>query len=268
MPKFLKWVANNIKREIDLTREYYTGQPNQASAPISSSSEHKNPISRKAATDKSLWPFSNDVNIWDLTQAERCEREQKIQMYMEAYPFLPFQICDSRLIRPNTSGCIVNMNNKQIIITALQELDHLVVDLYSNENVIRKLLPDGLRIPYNKLCFDYPTQVTTDSMPQTYIEYRPLTNAGKRSYNPLIVHFSTVRQAMDIMDNECGGELTYGVDGNIISAVVRIFKDNRCYTYNFGVVGRTFTITKISTPNYETRKQVVIYESSWDFIEY
>lgn len=215
-----------------------------------------------------LWPFDNNVDTKKLTRAEQRERESKIEICMEAYPFLPFPIIESRLYRTNTSWVSLNMNGQEIVKLALQELDQLVVDYYANKNALLEFLPKGLRIPYQKVAFGFPSPLKADSLPRTFIEYRPLTSNGKPSKTPLMVHFTTIESYKDFLDNECHGELTYGIDGNVCHATAYIFKDNNCYIYEFGVIGRTFTITKITTVSSNTGKKVMIYNSNWDFILY
>lgn len=249
-------IAGRIKEEIQLTKEYYSGVNREQSEPDDSSGKNV------------LWPYDNKVNVKDLSRAEQHERELKIQTYMEAFPFLPFTVKDSRLYRPNTSWTQLNMTEQKVVALALQELDQMVVDYCRNDNVLLEFLPKGIHVPYNKIVFGFPSSMTADSMPRTFIEYRPFTSGGKHSKTPLIVHFTTIENYKKVLDDECHGELSYGLDGSVCHATANIFKNDQCYTYEFGVIGRTFAILKITTTAKATGKKIVIYSSNWEFILY
>ncbi len=66
-------------------------------------------------SNNSLWPFDNNVNVSDLTRQQRKEREQFIQNSMEIFSWLPFQIGDSQLYRPNVSIKPLNWNERGIL---------------------------------------------------------------------------------------------------------------------------------------------------------
>lgn len=212
------------------------------------------------------WPYDNNVDIKKMSRAEQHERELRIQMYMEAYPFLPFQISDSFLYRPNTSWTTINQGGQAVVLSSLKELNDIIIGFRKNKNVIYEYLPYDIKIPYERVCFDHSGKV--GQPPRSFIEYRPFTSAAKRCKEPLIVHFTTIKEFMRVLNDECAGEMTYGLDGTVVSAKVGIFKNNRCYSYSFGMVGRTFTISKITTPNEQTSKQAVLYDNLWDFMEY
>lgn len=257
-----------IKETIRLNREYYESfseeQNTDFSAKEMNSQKPAPPKTEKKESE--YWPYDNNINISNLSRAEQHERELKIQMYMEAYPFLPFLISDSFLYRPNTAWTSLNKGEQAVVLDSLKELNDLVVDFKKNDNVIHELLPLDIHIPYERVCFDEPR--TVGNTPRSFIEYRPLTNSGNRRKDPLIVHFTTIKDSPRPFEYECAGELVYGLDGSVVSAEANIFKNNKCYSYSFGLVGRTFTIAKITTPGEKPGTKAIIYSSLWDFMEY
>lgn len=260
MASFFRWVLDGIKNNIQQTKEYYrenleTADP-QAAVAIDPS-------------DTPSWQFDNDKSVADMSKREQHDRAKAIEEAMLAFPFLPFQIGDSFLYRSNTSATGLNMSDQKVVSVALAELNQLITDFYNNDNVIIQLLPKELQIPIEKVCYGFPSVLTiNDKLPRSFVEYRPYTRAGKHSTTPLFVHFTTIEDYKEYLNNEAAGRLEYGVDGNVRTASISIFRDNQAYNYKFGLVGRTFTITKIDTISNKTGNRVQIYQSAWDFIEY
>lgn len=276
-----KGIVDHFKKEIQLTKEYYgISDRNEPEIELKESEtlqyaqiKEDKPVKPKhtkptAGQDSSVWPYDNNINITSLSREEQREREQRIEVCMEAYPFLPFSIGPSKLYRPNTSWKILNLEEQSVVKLALQEMNKLVAGCYGNENVLEKFLPKGLSIPYEKVSFGFPLPMKENSTPGTFVEYKPLTNAGKQSKTPLVVHYTTIDGHISFYDNECHGDLSYGLDGKVCKATAYIFKNNHCYTYEFGLIGRTFVVTKISTKNKETGKNILIYNSNWEYILY
>ena len=206
----------------------------------------------------SLWPYDNNINISDLSRAEQHERELFIQNAMEIFSRLPFQIGDSQLYRPNVSIKPLNLDERHIFERELYALSDYIERFYYNKKAILDHVPGGLYIPVERLVYDTI---------QTHIEYWPVTNAGKYNTQPLRVHYSTVRDASNMNPIESTGELKWGIDGNVCAATVRIFANRTCFSYSFGVIGRTFAITKLETPSSDG-KQAVLYSSAWDYMDW
>ena len=238
----------------------------ETAIPIKTESS-KQTVSEHRKTKSDLWPFE-DKNVCDMTRIEQHERELRIQMYMEAYPFLPFTIGDSHIRRPNTSTASLNMNGRKVVIDALKELSQMMLDCYENNTVLLDELPCGICIPINKILFDPIPPFKIGETAPTFVEYRPFTNAGRQSKKPLSVFFTIIINHTEILDNECHGELVYGIDGNVQEAKVYYFKNNQCYLYEFGVVGRTFIVKKIETNFSVNGKKCYIYNYEWDYILY
>lgn len=209
-------------------------------------------------SSNSLWPFDNNVNVLDLTRQQRKERELFIQNAMEIFSWLPFRIGDSQLYRPNVSIKPLNWNERGILENELYELNGYIGGLYENEYAVIKNVPKGLCIPFDRLVYDTI---------QTHIEYWPFTSAGRYNPQPLRICFSTVRDCMNECPVESTGELRWGVDGKVCAATVRIFVNSVCYSYSFGVVGRTFMITKLETPGING-KPAILYSSSWELMDW
>ncbi len=121
-----------------------------------------------------------------------------------------------------------------------------------------KNVPKGLYIPFDRIVYDTI---------QTHIEYWPFTNAGRYNSQPLRIHYSTVRDPSRPDVLESTGELRWGVDGNVCAATIRIFSNSVCYSYSFGVAGRTFMITKLETPGING-KPAILYSSSWELMDW
>lgn len=257
-------VLGHFKQELQLTKEYHESFSEKQDIIAIEPQKKSKPKPAQQKENKKCWPYDNNVDIADLTMDEQRERVSRIEMYMEEYPFLPFTISDSFLYRPNTSWTCINMGGREVVFQALRELNDLVIDFQVNEKVLHELLPYDISIPYSKICFDHSG--IPGKPARSFIEYWPFTTGGYRRTEPLIVHFTTIKEAISFLDDDCSGELVYGVDGSVVSAKVNIFKSNKCYSYSFGLAGRTFTIGKITTPS-KTGKQIVIYSSSWDFME-
>lgn len=209
-------------------------------------------------SNNSLWPFDNNVNVSDFTRQQRKEREQFIQNSMQIFSWLPFQIGDSQLYRPNVSIKPLNWNERGILENELYELNGYIAGLYENEYAVMKNVPKGLYIPFDRIVYDTI---------QTHIEYWPFTNAGRYNPQPLRIHFSTVQDCTALSPIESTGELRWGVDGNVCAATIRIFSNSVCYSYSFGVAGRTFMITKLETPGING-KPAILYSSSWELMDW
>jgi hypothetical protein len=206
----------------------------------------------------SLWPFDNNVNVSDLTRQQRKERELFIQNAMEIFSWLPFQIGDSQLHRPNVSIKPLNWNERGILESELYDLNGYINGLYNDQYAVMKHVPKELYIPYDRLVYDSV---------KTRIEYWPFTSAGRYNPQPLRIHFSTIPESSAVYPIESTGELRWGVDGKVCAATVRIFVNSVCYSYSFGVVGRTFMITKLETPGING-KPAILYSSSWELMDW
>lgn len=206
----------------------------------------------------SEWPFDNNINIADLTARQRHERELYIQNAMGIFSRLPFRAGDSQLYRPNVSIKPLNLNERQTFELELYTLSDHIERFYQNRKAVLEHLPGGLYIPVDRVVYDTI---------QTHIEYWPFTNAGRYNSLPFRIHYSTVRDASHLNPIESTGELRWGIDGNVCAATVRIFANGICFTYSFGVIGRTFAITKLETPSYDG-KQALLYSSAWDYMDW
>lgn len=192
--------------------------------------------------------------------------EQQIAQNMLAYSALPYQICTCRFMDDAKAWAMFNQTNVNALALAIEELNKLIANCDAANQAFRLLVPFVIRVPMHKLKFGYHKDATVGDLPISYFVYQPFTKTGRQTKYPLSVHFSTIGEYHEVLMDECHGDLYYEKDGSITKAKLVYFYNDRCFVYTFGLVGRTFAITKVEIPDYNTGKNALIYSCDWDLI--
>ena len=232
---FFKGLVDGIKEELRLNQEYYD------------SFKHDDQEEREV-----------------LTTSQKLSICQSIEEDMCRYRLLPYQICNCSFIDKQSAFAMFNLNNKQVLQIAIDEINSYMKDCMSFPSAVKGILLCPPNIPFEKIVYDYRKNAVPGDKPMTYIIYQPKTKQGANSKYPLKVHFSTF---YDFSYNEFWGDLFYSVDGQVSKAVIYYYTERLTFVFRFGVIGRTFLIKDIDFTNTSTGKKGKIYDVSWDFEE-
>lgn len=186
-----------------------------------------------------------------------------IDELMLGFKALPYQICQSEPYRDGRSTwAMLNMNNRQILVSDLEEINSLVDSSRTYKNVTTDL--PYLQVPVERINFAW-THGAVSGPPLSFMEYWPLTSGGYARMEPLIVHFTTVH-GYGPVEGDASGDLSYAQDGSMSSASVVFWHDGRSFSYSFGMLGRSFVIRQIKFLA-GNGKNVVAYKSDYDFAD-
>ncbi len=207
---------------------------------------------------------------------ENLDRRQKVQMSklviekMLYYVALPYQICDCFYIGETKAWTWYNENNKAILQTSIDELNQFFATVKSLEDgMLKDIIPIDYCIDFNSICFEYRSNASPLSLPQSYILYTPETKTGKKAQYPLVAYFSTIADSPNDHGGEnYVGELYYAITGEVAKATIHCWKHDRFSEFNFSVVGRTFMISTIRMLNQKTRRVEPIYDCTWPLTDY
>ena len=207
---------------------------------------------------------------------ENLGKRQQIQMAkivaekMLYYAALPYQICDCFYIGESKAWTGYNWNNKAVLRTSIDEINHFFATVKDLEDgMLKQIIPVDFFIDFNAICFEYRSGTSSLSLPQSYILYTPETKSGKKAQYPLVAYFNTIADSpKDHGGENYAGELYYAITGEVAKATIHCWKHGKFSEFNFAVVGRTFMISTIRMINQNTHRIEPIYDCTWLLTDY
>ena len=192
------------------------------------------------------------------------QRCQAIEEEMRSFRLLQFQICGcSPFIETDERfWASVNMSNKIILEGFFNELNSYLWDAWKLPCAISKLIHKNAHIDISRVCYDYRSKPQLGERPRSFFEYRPITKNGNKSRTPLILHFTTIAEYKEHHHNDATGEISFGTDGEISSARINIFQNDKCCSFFFGTFNRTFGVKRITMPGVDG-KAVLLFDYRW-----
>lgn len=195
---------------------------------------------------------------------ESLQRCQAIEEEMRSFKLLQFQICTcSPFIETDDRvWASVNMSNQIVLESFFEEINSYLWDAWKLPCAIGKLIHKNAHIDISRICYDYSAKSRLGERPRSFFEYKPITKTGKKSRIPIVLHFTTIKEYQDYHHNEATGEVSFGADGQISSAKINIFQNNKCCSFSLGTFNRTFGVKRITIPGVDG-KAVLLYDYKW-----
>lgn len=232
--------------------------------------QHSAPIASPPCAEKIAVLLNSRIARENLDCGQQLQMSKIVVEKMLYYVALPYQICDCFYIGESKAWTGYNWNNKAVLRTSIDEINHFFSTVKDIEDgTLKKIIPVDYYIDFNSICFDYHRKASPSSLPQSYILYMPETKSGKKAQYPLAAFFNTIADSpKDHNGENYAGEFYYAITGEVGKATIHCWKHGRFSEFNFSVIGRTFMISTIRTLNRETGRVSPIYDCTWPLTDY